>query len=287
MMEASLAPPATESQAAATPLLEAKDYAAASVFQARNLLREARRQKGLSLRPVPAICLLDPDGDVVRRLAEKGAGGPSTSWACYHTDLLEFTHEGTRFGVVGRAVGAAFAVLVAEQLFASGCEFLVSVTSAGRLAAERTGPAFILIDRALRDEGTSYHYLPPTRFAEADSRLAAAVLAALRATPLPVAMGGAWTTDAPFRETETAISRARAAGLLAVEMEAAALYAFARASHRPLICFAHLTNDLAQVSGDFEKGEDDGLSEVLAILAASAQAWRAIRDADPVQPEQD
>lgn len=287
MMEASLALPATDLQAAAPPLLEAKDYAAASVFQARNLLREARRQKGLAALPVPAICLLDPDGDVVRLLAEKGMGSRSTGWACYHTDLLEFTHEGTRFGAVGRAVGAAFAVLVAEQLFASGCELLVSVTSAGRLAPEQAGPAFMLIDRALRDEGTSYHYLPPAQFAEADSRLAGAVHAALHSTSFPVGMGGAWTTDAPFRETAAAICRARAAGLLAVEMEAAALYAFARATNRAVICFAHLTNDLAQVSGDFEKGEDEGLSEVLAILAASAAAWREMRNADPAEQARD
>jgi uridine phosphorylase len=273
------------------PILDAKDYAAPSIFQASNLLREARRQKGLAATRVPAICLLDPDGDVVRILAETGAGVRSGSWACYHTDLVEFTHAGTRFGAIGRAVGAAFAVLVAEQLFASGCELLISVTSAGHLApagrrdpAERlapggAGPAFMLIDRALRDEGTSYHYLPPAPFVEPDTALAAAVGAALGRASLPVVWGGSWTTDAPFRETAAAIAGARARGLLAVEMEAAALYAFARACRRPVICFAHLTNELAQVSGDFEKGESEGVQEVLAILGACAMAWGNIRAA--------
>ncbi len=263
------------------PILAGKDYAAPSVFEARNLLREARRQKGLAAAPVPAICLLDPDGDVVRILLESGRGMRSRTWACYHTDLVEFTHAGARMGVVGRAVGASFAVLVAEQLFASGCGLLVSVTSAGRLAPDAGNPgvappAFMLIERALRDEGTSYHYLPPSSFASVDTALAASVSAALETVWPAVRRGGTWTTDAPFRETEAAIARARALGLLAVEMEAAALYAFAAACRRPVVCFAHLTNELAQNAGDFEKGESEGLQQVLEILAASAAAWAKI-----------
>ncbi len=250
-----------------------------SVFQARNLLREARRQKHLPELPVPAICLLDPDGDAARRLGESGRGERSRGWACYHTELLEFSHGGRRMGVVGRAVGGAFAVLVAEQLFASGCQLLVSVTSAGRLRpAARTDP-FMLIERALRDEGTSYHYLAPAAFSCLERRLGAAVMAALGRAGLRVSSGGTWTTDAPFRETEGAIARARALGLIGVEMEAAALYAFAAARRRPVVCFAHLTNELAQVAGDFEKGEDEGLHEVLAILAACGEAWTACGEA--------
>ncbi|MGH7086748.1 MAG: nucleoside phosphorylase [Acetobacteraceae bacterium] len=257
------------------PLLAAKDYAMPSVFQARNLLREARRQKHLPELPVPAICLLDPDGDAARRLGESGRGERSRGWACYHTELLEFSHGGRQMGVVGRAVGGAFAVLVAEQLFASGCQLLVSVTSAGRLRPAAETDSFMLIERALRDEGTSYHYLAPAAFSCLERRLGAAVMAALERASLPVPSGGTWTTDAPFRETEGAIARARALGLIGVEMEAAALYAFAAAQRRPVVCFAHLTNELAQVAGDFEKGKDEGLHEVLAILAACGEAWAA------------
>jgi hypothetical protein len=90
------------------------------------------------------------------------------SWACYHSELLAFDlDEFGEIGVIGCAVGASFAVLVAEQLFASGCEFLISVTSAGQIPDHGPTPYFVLIDRALRDEGTSYHYLPPSIFAEA------------------------------------------------------------------------------------------------------------------------
>jgi purine-nucleoside phosphorylase len=70
----------------------------------------------------------------------------------------------------------------------------------------------------------------------------------------PVERGATWTTDAPFRETAAALEAARAKGILAVEMEAAALYAFARARGRPVLCFAHVTNRMGR-EGDFEKGE--------------------------------
>ena len=59
-------------------------------------------------------------------------------------------------------------MLVAEELFASGCQLLISVTSAGQIAPVREPPYFIIIDRALRDEGTSYHYLPPSDYSLAD-----------------------------------------------------------------------------------------------------------------------
>ena len=109
------------------------DYAEPSVFRPESLLREARRQRGLEAGHVPVVCLLDPDGDVVRYLRQIGRGHRSESWACYHTELWETEVDDSPVGVIGNAVGAPFAVLVAEELFASGCGLLVSVTSAGQL----------------------------------------------------------------------------------------------------------------------------------------------------------
>ena len=77
---------------------------------------------------------------------------------------------------------------------------------------------------------------------------------ALALGPIPVERGAAWTTDAPFRETASAIEAARAFGLHAVEMEAAALYAFAEARQKAVVCFAHVTNQMTSIQGDFEKG---------------------------------
>jgi uridine phosphorylase len=256
------------------PILADKDYIAPSVFEPANLLREARRQKQLPEIAVPEICLLDPDGDILRVLRREGRTSPMPGWACYHTDLYAFDDGGERFGIIGCAVGAAFAVLVAEELFVSGCRLLVSMTSAGQIVAQGPTPYFVVIDRALRDEGTSYHYLPPAEFAAADQVLVGAAMQALRGAGQTIYRGAAWTTDAPFRETTAAIERARARGILAVEMEAAALYAFAEARQKPLLCLAHVTNRMAVSGGDFEKGEADGAYASLAVIAAVARAWR-------------
>ena len=257
-----------------TPLFRDKQFDAASVFRAENLLREARRQRNLPEGRVPEICVLDPDGDLVRHLLHSGLGTKTPVWACYHTDMVVFEADGVAFGVVGCAVGASFAVLIAEQMFASGCRLLLSVTSSGQIADSGPTPYFILIDRALRDEGTSHHYLPPAEFAVADRVLLDIAQAGLAATDLRVITGATWTTDAPYRETEAAITAARGRGALAVEMEAAALYAFAAACARNVLCFAHVTNQMAQIEGDFEKGEAGGAHDAILLLAATARAWR-------------
>jgi uridine phosphorylase len=131
-----------------------------------------------------------------------------------------------------------------------------------------------VIDRALRDEGTSYHYAPPSEFAEADPGILAAASAALNAAGLPAHVGASWTTDAPFRETEQAIQAARSRGILAVEMEAAALYTFARRKGVAVLCLAHVTNTMGQEEGDFDKGEADGTAEALKVLETIVTALR-------------
>jgi uridine phosphorylase len=257
------------------PILRAKRYADSSVFAPENLLREARRQRNIPAGQVPRVCILDPDGDIVRNLRAHGRATLQPHWACYHTQMDVFTHNGIEYGIVGCAVGAPFAVLVAEEMFASGCELLISVTSSGRITAHADPPYFVLIQKALRDEGTSYHYLPPSDYAHLSPDLDALLAGAFHALPEPVHLGATWTTDAPFRETAFAVDAARAAGIMAVEMEAAALYAFAEARAKPVICFAHVTNQMGTVHEDFEKGEDDGSRSALALIDAAVRHWSA------------
>lgn len=260
------------SDTAATLILRQKAYDQPSAFTAANLLREARRQKNLPEGRVPAVCLLDPDGDIVRHLKATGAARRDPHWPGYHTALYDFDLDGNTLGVIGCAVGAPFAVLVAEQLFASGCRLLISVTSSGQIVPQGAPPYFVLIERALRDEGTSRHYLPPADYARLRPALREPLRGAFGDLPQPVHAGAAWTTDAPFRETEAAIAAATQEGLLAVEMEAAALYAFAEAAGHPVVCLAHVTNQMATVEGDFEKGEAGGSRAALRVVAAVARA---------------
>jgi uridine phosphorylase len=253
------------------PILKNKQRSSPSIFRPAALLREARRQKGLPDVDVPAVCILDPDGDIVRRLRNEGRSKPFEGWPCYHTQLDVFELAGQVVGIVGCAVGAPFAVLIAEELFASGCCLLLSLSSAGQIVPAGPTPYFVIIDRALRDEGTSYHYAEPSDYGEADPELVSIAAEAVRSDGLRAIVGPTWTTDAPFRETSVAIEAAKRRGILAVEMEAAALYAFAKVNKARVLCLAHVTNSMGQAEQDFDKGEADGTADALAILGAIAR----------------
>jgi len=118
------------------PPWKTKQYDEASRFQVENLLREARRQRQLPDGSVPTVCLLDPDGDVVRHLIGTGEATRDPAWACYHSELWGTERPHGSLGIFPCAVGAPYAVLVAEELQASGCKLVVSVTSAAALVAQ-------------------------------------------------------------------------------------------------------------------------------------------------------
>lgn len=247
-------------------LTKDKNYKEPSVFKPENLLREARRQKVIPDCKIPSICVLDPDGDIVDYLIRSGRATLNACWSCYHTHLYEFDNRGIKMGIIGSAVGASFAVLLAEQLFVSGCELLISITSAGIVNPPPDRARFIIIEKAIRDEGTSYHYLPPEEEAAIDPELLDQLQSLTRKPELLMSIGCSWTTDAPYRETESAIEYAKNLGATAVEMEASALYAFAKARQKQVICFAHLTNKMAQEGEDFEKGIENGSIDSLEVI---------------------
>jgi uridine phosphorylase len=251
----------------ATPLLEPKPHDEPSVFTAANLLREARRQRDLQERAVPAICILDPDGDLTRYVLATAGGEADSTWACYHTTLTRFRLGAQELGILPFTVGAPYAVLVAEELVASGCRLVINLTSAGRIAAPPGLAAFLIIEQALRDEGTSLHYLPAARWSHLRADIREALRDLVVADAPALLRGATWTTDAPFRETATEVAAHRAAGVLAVEMEAAALYAFAEATGHDVLCIAHLTNELGG-EGDFEKGASEGAEDALRVIEA-------------------
>src|SRR5947207_14435316 len=90
----------------AAPHLTLRDYEAPSMFTPQNLLREARRQKGLSSGTVPDVCVLDPDGDLFDYLQASDHLSPHHTLACYHKLLDTFTHECMSYGIFGRSVGS-------------------------------------------------------------------------------------------------------------------------------------------------------------------------------------
>jgi uridine phosphorylase len=255
------------------PILYSKDYNASSVFTPESLLWEARRQRSISPGKIPDICVLDPDGDIVCNLLGENKCSINPHWACYHTKLFNFELDGITIGFVGYAVGSSFAVLVAEELFASGCKLLISITSAGQILPVAVPPYFIVIEKALRDEGTSYHYLPASKYSEMNGTCLNIIKDAFYKPSAPVYFGTTWTTDAPFRETAKEIENYCKEGIYAVEMEAAALYAFSKAKKKDVICFAHVTNEMGKESGNFEKGIADGSREALDVISLTVKKW--------------
>ena len=121
--------------------------------------------------------------------------------------------------------GAPIAAAVLEELIAFGVRRFVSIGLAGGLQSDLHSGDVVIADRALRDEGTSYHYLPPARSVEADPALVQHISAALSAQHVVHSIGANWTTDAPYRETRREVEVYRAEGVKTVEMEAAALFA--------------------------------------------------------------
>lgn len=248
------------------PILNDKDYDAPSIFNPANLLREARRQKNIRDGSVPDVCVLDPDGDIVDYLKRTNNAEPDASWACYHTSLYRFVYSGRTMGIIGNAVGASFAVLLAEQLFVSGCRLLISITSAGIINTPPNNARFTLIKSSLRDEGTSYHYIPPDQPSVIHEHLFVSLSTLFGREELSLQPGTSWTTDAPYRETEKSIGAAKQKGIISVEMEASALYAFAIARKKDVVCYAHLTNTMARNGDDFEKGAENGSIESLNLI---------------------
>lgn len=249
------------------PILSNKFFSEPSVFLPENLLREARRQKNKKDCNVPAVCLLDPDGDLADYLLRKGLAIKNNCWACYHSILYTFRLGNQEVGILPCIVGSSYAVLVAEQLFVSGCSLLISITSAGVITQPVKDKRFALITYAVRDEGTSYHYLSPEKPALINQNLLQALSVDQENPDCPYFNGTSWTTDAPFRETKSAILEMKRTSITCVEMEAAALYALSEAKKYNILCFAHLTNSMAQTEGDFEKGEEFGSIDSLNLIS--------------------
>jgi uridine phosphorylase len=122
-------------------------------------------------------------------------------------------------------VGSPTAVMTLEELIDAGITKLVNLGTAGALQPDLAIGDIVVCERAIRDEGTSHHYLPDAKYADACPILTADLCMALEAAGLSFRKGTSWTTDAPYRETVEELRHYGAEGVATVEMEAAALFA--------------------------------------------------------------
>ena len=145
-----------------------------------------------------------------------------------HNPVYEMEVDGQRLAVCHPGVGAPLAAAFMDELIALGCGKFIACGGAGVLEGDLTLGHLIVPTGAVRDEGTSYHYLPPAREVDASPEAVSAIEQILQRDNVDYVTGKTWTTDGFYRETTAKIQLRRAQGCLTVEMEAAAFFAVAR-----------------------------------------------------------
>lgn len=140
----------------------------------------------------------------------------------------EVDWAGHRLAVTFPGVGAPWAAAKLEELIAVGCRKFIVVGSGGVLIDNLPKGHIIVPTSAVRDEGCSYHYLPPGREVSPSPAAVQAIQEVLTAHGCPYVSGKIWTTDAFYRETPARVKRRRDEGCIAVDMEASALFAVAK-----------------------------------------------------------
>jgi uridine phosphorylase len=141
--------------------------------------------------------------------------------------IFELATEGGPVWVFHPPVGASMSAAALELLIASGVDRVIVCGGAGNLEAGHALGQVVVPTGAVRDEGTSFHYLPPSRTVDATPAAVDAIVAACEAAGVRHTTGLTWTTDGLFRETPAKVAARRAEGCLTVEMEAAAMFAVA------------------------------------------------------------
>jgi uridine phosphorylase len=147
--------------------------------------------------------------------------------------IYEIEHKQRRVAFYHPGIGAPFAAGLLEEAIAFGCRKFMVCGGCGVLEQGIALGDLIVVTAAVRDEGVSYHYLPPAREVDVDPVAIASLESVLQDQGIFYRLGKTWTTDAAYRETRSRIARRRREGCITVEMEAAALIAVAQ--HRKVL----------------------------------------------------
>ena len=185
---------------------------------------EERKEIGLHPSfPVPAGAIMCYDAEFWQ-------------WVCTNHGSIEcdgwlkgsylVPYEDSRILVIKvQGFGAPTAVMTLEELIAFGIKKFINLGAAGGLQTNMNIGDIVICDRAIRDEGTSFHYLADNKFAYSSPELTGNLCSAFKRKGIPYSIGSSWTTDAPYRETFEKVHRHRSEGVATVEMEASALFA--------------------------------------------------------------
>lgn len=239
------------------------------VFTAQDVLAY-RRGRGLlpDFAPPETVVVCYARGlmtHAARRYRARRVGG-------FAAELLLLEETAGRVAVAGNfGVGGPATAGVVEELAALGARRFVIVGSAGGLQPDLHPGDLLVAERAVRAEGVSRHYLPPASDVAADPDLAEALGRALNSHGLAYRSGVTWTTDAPYREIRRDVLRHQQAGVLAVEMEAASLFAVGRAlgvaAGAVLVVFDILSDGRWQLGQDLRPVEQSLRAALEAVIA--------------------
>jgi len=202
---------------------------------------------------MPERCVICFFRDVFERFSKQGLLTPLTTLSTEMGDhpVYLYTTVGHTVALLHQAMGASLAAFYLEELIALGGRKFVACGGAGVLDKKIAMGQLLVPVAAIRDEGTSYHYLPPAREVEPTPTVLAAIETVLKQRNVDYLLTKTWTTDGFFRETKGKMALRKAEGCLAVEMEAAAMFAVAR--------FRNVEFGQILYSGDtIDDGEHDG-----------------------------
>ena len=185
-------------------------------------------------------------------------------------DLYALKKPKDEIGIMtGFGGGSPMTVELAEEFAAMGVKCMILMTWGGILQPDLNPGDIIVIDRAIRDEGTSYHYLPPAKYVDGDSRLADQLVQAIQARGATCSRGTTWTTDAPFRETVQEIRQYQAEGVKTVEMESAGLFTVGQVRSIPTASVVIGMDKLAEFRWQVPERLDAILKSLELVYAAA------------------
>jgi uridine phosphorylase len=193
----------------------------------KNLTRPLLNAKALQTEACALICVTPHD---LRAFVKHLQGEPAKAWKGFREVYRGSIGKG-RVTICRTPFGAPGCVALAEELAAFGTKRIIFVGYCGSLQPKVRAGDIICPSEAIREEGTSYHYLPPEVAVQPHQELLNVIRECLQRKKIPYHQGKIWTIDAIYRETKGKVKQYQAAGVLGVEMELAALFAFGMARH--------------------------------------------------------
>jgi uridine phosphorylase len=229
--------------------------------------------KVIAPRDMPEHCVICFFKEVIDQVAAEQDAKilAENRWEDGPHPVYEISYQNQRLAFFHPGIGAPLAAGLFEEVIAFGCRKFIACGGCGVLEKDIAVGHLIVVSGAIRDEGLSYHYLPPAQEVRANEAAFEALAETLSRHGVPYRAGKTWTTDAPYRETAGKIALRKAEGCLTVEMESAGLMAVAQFREVILGQILYGGDDLSGAEWDNRAWQSrDDIRESLFWLSAEA-----------------